>query len=122
MELILAVIVGVLFACGVYALLRRSMVRLVIGLVLISQAANLLIITAAGLTRDEPPIVDGETDALALAEQAAVADPLPQALVLTAIVISFGVVAFALVLVRRAFQTLGTDDLDEIPSTDVSEP
>ena len=120
MELILALIVGVLFACGVYALLRRSMIRLVIGLVLVSQAANLLIITAAGLTRDEPPIVDGDAGS-SLAEQASMADPVPQALVLMAIVISFGVVAFALVLVRRAFQTLGTDDMDEIPTADVSD-
>lgn len=119
MELILALIVGVLFACGVYALLRRSLIRLVIGLVLISQAANLLIITVAGLTRDRPPI--GDADQVAAADHASIADPLPQALVLTAIVISFGVVAFALVLVRRAFHTLGTDDLDEVPTTDVSD-
>jgi multicomponent Na+:H+ antiporter subunit C len=110
----MAFLVGILFAAGVYLMLRRSIVKLTIGLVLISQAANLLIFTASGLERGSPPLVPlGETH-----PPIPFADPLPQALILTAIVISFGVLAFTLVLVKRAYQTVGTDDLDEMRSTD----
>jgi multicomponent Na+:H+ antiporter subunit C len=91
-----------------------STVDVTIGLVLISQAANLLIFTASGLERGSPPLVPaGESN-----PPIPFADPLPQALILTAIVISFGVLAFTLVLVKRAYQTVGTDDLDEMRSTD----
>ncbi len=115
MALLLAVTVGVLYACGAYMLLRRSLVKLVIGLVLLGHAANLLIITAAGVVaRGRPPIVAETAAALTLPY----ADPLPQALVLTAIVIGFGVQAFALVLLKRAYQAVGTDDLDAMRSTD----
>lgn len=114
METIMAFVVGGLFAAGIYLMLRRSIVKLAIGLVLLSQAANLLIFTSAGLTRGGPPLVpEGESSPLL-----PFADPLPQALILTAIVISFGVLAFTLVLIKRAYQTVGTDDLDEMRSTD----
>ena len=114
METLMAFIVGILFAAGVYLMMRRSIVKLTIGLVLVSQAANLLIFTASGLERGSPPLVPfGES-----APPMPFADPLPQALILTAIVISFGVLAFTLVLVKRAYQTVGTDDLDEMRSTD----
>jgi multicomponent Na+:H+ antiporter subunit C len=113
-ETVMAFVVGGLFAAGIYLMLRRSIVKLAIGLVLLSQAANLLIFTASGLTRGRPPLVpSGE-----LHPPIPFADPLPQALILTAIVISFGVLAFALVLIKRAYQTVGTDDLDEMRSTD----
>ena len=114
MALLLAITVGCLYACGVYMLLRRSMVKLVIGLILIGHAANLLIIAAAGVARGRPPIVSDAASVLA----APYADPLPQALVLTAIVIGFGVQAFALVLLKRAYQVVGSDDLDAMRSTD----
>ena len=114
MALLLALTVGALYACGVYMLLRRSLVKLVIGLVLIGHAANLLIMAAAGVARGRPPIVADTASALT----APYADPLPQALVLTAIVIGFGVQAFALVLLKRAYQAVGTDDLDAMRSTD----
>lgn len=114
MTTLLAVVVGGLYAAGIYMMLRRSLVKLVIGLILLAHAANLLIFTAAGLTRGAPPIVrDGET---VLAEGAA--DPLPQALVLTAIVISFGVLAFAITLFNRAYRSASTDDLDHFRTTD----
>lgn len=114
METVMAFVVGGLFAAGIYLMLRRSIVKLAIGLVLLSQAANLLIFTSAGLTRGGPPLVpDGESS-----PPLPFADPLPQALILTAIVISFGVLAFTLVLIKRAYQTVGTDDLDEMRSTD----
>lgn len=110
METILAVVVGGLFAAGLYMMLRRSIVKLIIGLVLLSHAVNLLIFTAANVTRGKPPVVpDGAEQPLST-----VADPLPQALILTAIVISFAVLAFALVLFHRVYQSTGTDDVDHI--------
>ena len=76
--------------------------------------ANLLIFTAGGLTRGKAPIIaEGEAQAIY-----PMADPLPQALILTAIVISFGVLAFAMVLVHRTYQTIGTDDSDQMKATD----
>lgn len=114
METLLAFATGGLYATGLYLMLRRSIVKLLIGLALLSNAANLLIFTVAGLTRGRPPLVPGG------AEQPGTpfADPLPQALILTAIVIGFGVLAFAVVLVHRAHQAVGTDDLDEMNTTD----
>lgn len=114
MALLLAVVVGSLYAGGLYMMLRRSLVKLLVGLVLIGHAANVLILTSAGVVRGGPPLVrEGE---VVLAK--ATADPLPQALVLTAIVISFGVLAFAISLFRRAYQAVGTDDLDQLRTTD----
>ncbi len=110
METTLAIVIGGLYAISFYLMLRRSMVRLILGLMLFSQAVNLLIFTAAGLTRGQPPIISEGADALPVAS----ADPLPQALILTAIVISFGMIAFTLALTRRAHSSLETDDLDQL--------
>jgi multicomponent Na+:H+ antiporter subunit C len=110
METVLAFLVGGLFAAGIYSLLRRSVVKLIIGLLLVSQACNLLILTAAGLTRGQPAIINQSTSVYA--------DPLPQALILTAIVIGFGVVAFTLVLIHQVYRVVGSDDLDEMRGTD----
>ena len=116
MEPVLAVVVGGLYAAGFYLMLRRSIVKLIIGLALLGNAANLLIFTSGGLTRARAPLVaDGE-----LRPESPFADPLPQALILTAIVIGFGVLAFTMVLAYRAYQTVGTDDLDKMSSTDTS--
>ncbi|MCG8420578.1 MAG: Na+/H+ antiporter subunit C [Proteobacteria bacterium] len=110
MFFVFAVAVGVLFAAGVFLMLRPSVIRLVIGLVLMSHGANLLIFVAGGLRRGTPAIVaDG-----ALSPPAGYADPIPQALVLTAIVIGFAVVAFAAVLVKRVCRVMGTDELDRM--------
>jgi multicomponent Na+:H+ antiporter subunit C len=113
-EVILAIAVGSLYAAAIYTMLRRSIVRLTIGLVLISQAANLLIFASANLTRGRPPIVPAGADR----PVAPFADPVPQALILTSIVIGFAILAFTLVLIKRAYQTVGTDDLAEMRSTD----
>jgi multicomponent Na+:H+ antiporter subunit C len=110
METVLAIVIGCLFAAGFYSMLRRSIVKLVIGIILLSNAINLLIFTASGLTRGRPPLVIEGANALAQPH----ADPLPQALILTAIVIGFGVLAFILVLVHCVHQTIGTDDIDEM--------
>ncbi len=114
METVMAFLVGSLFAAGVYLILRRSIVKLIIGLLLLSQACNLLILSAAGLTRGRPPIINEEN----IVAAAGYADPLPQALILTAIVIGFGVVAFTLVLLHRVYHVVGSDDLDEMKGTD----
>jgi multicomponent Na+:H+ antiporter subunit C len=114
MELVMAILIGVLYACGLYMMMRRSMVKLVIGLALLGQAANMLIFTLGGMNHDQPPLIPPTEDILS----GSFADPLPQALILTAIVIGFGVQAFAVVLVKRAYQTAGTDDLDRLQATD----
>ncbi len=114
MEPVLAIVVGGLYAAGFYLMLRRSVVKLIIGLALLGNAANLLIFTAGGLTRARAPLV-AEGD---LRPHEPFADPLPQALILTAIVIGFGVLAFSMVLAYRAYQAIGTDDLDSLKSTD----
>lgn len=114
MEPLLAIAVGLLYAAAIYMMLRRSIVKLVIGLMLLSNAANLLIFTSAGLTPGAPPLIaEG-----ALMPDGPVADPLPQALILTAIVIAFGVLAFAVVLIHRAYNILHTDNLDQMKDTD----
>lgn len=118
MELGLALVIGALYAAGIYMMLRRSLVKLLIGLGLLSHAANLLIFTAAGLTRARPAVIGSGLAAL----DPPFADPLPQALILTAIVISFGVTAFALALAYRAYKAVGTDDLDQMRGTDTTEP
>lgn len=115
MNVLMALIVGVLYAAGLYLMMRRSIVKLIIGLALLSHGANLLIFLMGGLTRGRPPIVPPGAKNLALPY----ADPVPQALILTAIVIGFGVLAFAVVLIRRVNQALGTDDLDVLQSTDM---
>lgn len=114
MTLLLALLIGVLYAAGIYMLLRRSIVKLILGLVLLSHAAHLLIFTAGGIEWRRPPFISAGAERLT----GVVADPLPQALILTAIVISFGVTAFALVLVYRAHQAAGTDDWDEMRSSE----
>ncbi len=114
MEILAAIVVGGLFGAGVYLLMSRSPVRLIIGLVLLSNAINLLIFVAAGLIRGRAPLIP--PGSLRVVETTA--DPLPQALILTAIVISFGVLAFALVLFSRTFKSTSATTLDEMKATD----
>ena len=112
MELIDAIAAGVLYGTGFYLLLRRRLAQLIIGLGLLSNGTNLLIFTAGGLKRARPPLVPEGAQELTQP----FADPVPQALVLTAIVIGFGVLAFSLVLAHRVHVTAGTDDIDAIGS------
>jgi multicomponent Na+:H+ antiporter subunit C len=115
-ETFLAFVIGGLYAAGLYLMLRRSIVKLIIGLALLGQAANLLIFTVGRLTRGQPALIPFG----AARPDGPFADPLPQALILTAIVIGFGVQAFAVVLIKRAYQTVKTDDLDDMRSTDTN--
>jgi multicomponent Na+:H+ antiporter subunit C len=109
MELLLAIVAGVLYATGLYLMLRRRLAQLIIGLGLLSNGSNVLILSAAGVMRARPPLIsEGNTTADQFA------DPVPQSLILTAIVIGFGVLAFALVLAHRVHQSAGSDDIDSI--------
>lgn len=116
MEILLAIVVGGLYAAGLYMMMRRSIVKLIIGLVLLGHATNLLIFAVGRVVRGETPLIS-PTD---LVLTPPYADPLPQALILTAIVIGFGVQAFAIVLFKRVYQSVQTDDLDAIHSTEIS--
>jgi multicomponent Na+:H+ antiporter subunit C len=110
MEVFVAIMVGALVTASVYLMLARNVLRFLFGLVLLSNAANLLIFSAGGLTPESPPLIPTGAEAPA----GDVANALPQALVLTAIVIGFGLFAFALTLVYRGYQNLGTLDSDEM--------
>ena len=109
MELLLAIVAGVLYAAGLYLMLRRRLAQLIIGLGLLSNGSNVLILAAAGVTRAKPPLISA---AATRADQ--FADPVPQSLILTAIVIGFGVLAFSLVLAHRVHASAGSDDIDTI--------
>ena len=110
MEDLFALASGVLYAAGIYLMLRRRLAQLIIGLGLLSNGTNLLIFTAGGLTRARPPVIAAGLVVL----EPPYADPVPQALVLTAIVIGFGLTAFSLVLAHRVHATAGTDDVDDV--------
>ena len=112
MELVLAIVIGTLFTTGTYLILRRSIVKLLLGLMLLAHGTNLLLFTLSGLRRGAPPLVGAQE------AQAAVADPVPQALILTAIVIGFSLNAFTLVLAYRVDQVVGSDDLQRMETTD----
>jgi multicomponent Na+:H+ antiporter subunit C len=115
METLLIFVIGALFAAGAFLMLRRHMVRLIFGLILISNAANLLIFTMGRLIRGIPPIIpEGQ-----VAPTEIVANPLPQAMILTSIVISFGLMAFVLVLLYQTEQETGTSDVDGLREADV---
>lgn len=114
MELLLALMVGVLFGGGVYLMMRRTLVQLLIGLAMIGNGANLLIFCASGVVRGRPPIVPEGAKATVPPH----ADPVPQALILTAIVISFGVLAFTLALADRAYREGGSDRISDMREED----
>lgn len=102
-NLTLAITAGVLVACGIYLLLERSLTRILIGVILTSNGINLLFLIASG-TPGGAPIL-GRTDPVDMS------DPLPQAMVLTAIVITLAITAFVLTLAYRSFQLHGHDEV-----------
>jgi multicomponent K+:H+ antiporter subunit C len=104
MEFLLASALGTVTAAGVYLMLRARTFPVVLGISLISYAANVFIFTMGRLAVGAPPVVDPAA--------LAYTDPLPQALVLTAIVIGFGMTAFVVVLALRARYETGTDHVD----------
>lgn len=114
MEFLLALIIGLLYAAGLYMMLRRSLIKLLIGLIIIGNGANLLIFLLGRITKGHPPIIPENASVFS----EIYANPVPQALILTAIVISFGLQSFAIVLVKRAYRVAKTDDLDEMNTID----
>ncbi|HEY9057462.1 MAG TPA: Na+/H+ antiporter subunit C [Aurantimonas sp.] len=110
METALSFVVACLFGTALYLLLSKHIIRMLLGVVLLGNGVNLLIFTAGRIGPIAPPIIP---DDLQIPESA-IANPLPQALILTAIVISFSFFAFLLVLAYRAYQDLNTDNTDEM--------
>lgn len=110
--------VGVLYATGVYLLLQRSLGQAIVGLALLANATNVLIFVAAGLSEEGAPLVPVGEESLA----ADAADPVPQALILTAIVISFGLLGFFIALATQAYRLSGDDDLEVLRRTDEIAP
>lgn len=108
MEIMMAIIAGILFTAATYLILSKSLLRIIIGTGLLSHGTHLLLLTMGGLGGKSAPVV---AEGVAITDYV---DPLPQALILTAIVISFGVTAFALVLAYRTYQEIGTDNMDHM--------
>ena len=104
MEALVASAVGVMFGSGVYLMLRARTFPVVVGLALFTYAINLMIFLSGRLMVGEAPVIRPDATVYP--------DPLPQALVLTAIVIAFGMTAFVIVLALRAHRELGTDHVD----------
>lgn len=118
MEQVIAIVCGAMLASSFYLLMRRSLLRFVIGLILMSNAVNLVIFTMGRLTRARPPVIPEG----AKVPPEPFANPLPQALILTAIVISFGLLAFTLVLVYRHFAVSRSIESDDIRVSEPTEP
>jgi multicomponent Na+:H+ antiporter subunit C len=114
MELLMAILIGALYSAGIYMMLRRSLVKLILGLILLGNGANMLIFLLGRLVKGRPPVMaDSEVTLSGI-----YADPVPQALILTAIVISFGLQAFAIILIKRVYAVVNTDDLDDLKSNE----
>lgn len=110
MEILVASGVGFMTAAGVYLLLRGRTFPVIVGLALLSYAINLFLFATGRLVIDQPPVISENA--------ASYTDPLPQALVLTAIVISFGMTALIVALALRAYLEVGTDEVDTNDSED----
>ena len=106
METLISILVGLFFSIGTYLVLSKSLIRIILGTSIISHGVNLLILTMGGLKKGGPPLLGGINTTFT--------DPLPQALILTAIVINFAVTALFLVLSYRTYKTVGTDDMDQL--------
>jgi multicomponent Na+:H+ antiporter subunit C len=104
-----AILAGLFFAAAVYLMLSRHVIRIMLGVALLGNAVNLLLFTAGRISREVPPVILGGD---VLPPEAA--NPLPQALILTAIVISFSFFCFLMVLAYRAWQVLETEDTDKM--------
>ncbi|RIX97736.1 cation:proton antiporter [Aureimonas flava] len=110
MTLAYALAIAVLAACGVHMMLSRHAVRILFGVAVLSAAVNLVIFYAGRIASDVPPVILGGQDALA----SSAANPLPQALILTAIVIGFALVSFVAALALRLWRSVGTLDGREL--------
>ncbi|AEC19764.1 putative monovalent cation/H+ antiporter subunit C [Pusillimonas sp. T7-7] len=109
MEPLYIIAIGVMAGTAAYLLMSRNVLRMVLGLLLFGNAANLTLFVAGRLGSSLPPLIPGDQTTLAIS-----ANPLPQALVLTAIVISFSLVVFTVVLLRKAHERLHIVDTEEM--------
>lgn len=109
MEILVATAVGVLTACGVYLVLRQRTFPVILGVSLLSYAVNIFLFATGRLVLNLPPILSKY--------QSEYTDPLPQALVLTAIVISFGMTAVVVMIALSAYLSSDTDQIDMIDET-----
>ena len=112
MEFLMSIIVGIIFMAATYLMLSKSLLRVIVGTAVLSHGVHLLLLTMGGLKRSASVLKEGLTSYV---------DPLPQALILTAIVIAFGVTSLLLVMAFRAFQELRTDDMDQMRGNDQHE-
>lgn len=110
MNIVYAAGIAAIMGCGLFLLLSRQIVRIIFGVMLISAAVNLVIFLAGRIGPNPPPVMLPDETVLS----AASANPLPQALVLTAIVIGFSLVAFAAALALQTFRSTGTLDSREL--------
>ncbi|WP_066313980.1 Na(+)/H(+) antiporter subunit C [Bacillus sp. FJAT-29814] len=110
METLMSILVGILFAIGIYLILTKTLLRIILGTSILGHGVNLLIITMGGLKKGGPPLLG--------IKDLTYADSLPQALLLTAIVINFATTALLLVLSYRAYKVLGTDDTEQMRGTE----
>jgi multicomponent Na+:H+ antiporter subunit C len=109
MESLYIIAIGVMAGIAVYLLMSRNVLRMVLGLLLLGNAANLTIFIAGRLGSNLPPLIASDQVTVSIS-----ANPLPQALILTAIVISFSLVAFTVVLLHKAHQSLHLVDTDKM--------
>ncbi|WP_162051361.1 NADH-quinone oxidoreductase subunit K [Pontibacter pamirensis] len=114
MELLMPFLVGTLFSVSLYFILHRHLFKLILGLILFGLATNLFLFVVGGITTGEVAIIPQEKETA----EPPFPDPVPQALLLTAIVIGFGLQAYAIVLIRRVYQTLKSNNLDDLSKTD----
>lgn len=106
METIMSILIGVFFTFGTYMVLSKSLLRIILGTSVIGHGVNLLILTMGGLKKGGPPILGNSNSSFT--------DSLPQALILTAIVINFAITALFLVIAYRSYRVLGTDDMEQL--------
>lgn len=110
MEIVMSILAGILFASGVYLLLQKQLLRIIFGTALISHGAHLFILTMGELKLGAAPVIKEGVENYV--------DPLPQALILTSIVISFGVTSFLLVLAYRTYKTNHSDNMEQLRGTE----
>lgn len=114
MNAVVAVLIGVLFASSIYLLLNRNFFKLILGVIIFSYASTYFLFVVSGTRENAPPLIREE--GAGYLEQ--LADPLPQALALTAIVISIGVQMFVVVLLKKVYKVVKKDDIDGLQVTD----
>ncbi|MHA7966665.1 Na(+)/H(+) antiporter subunit C [Paenibacillus sp. CAU 1782] len=110
MEIVMTIVAGTLFTSGVYLILSKTLLRIILGLSLFTHGVHIMLMSINGLKKGAAPL---------LAEEAATyTDPVPQALILTSIVISFSLTAFSLVLAYRTYREHGTDNIEKLRGQD----